>query len=130
MAPICTDVRRKFAKTIELQALDLTLVSCPRDTFPLPNTVPARNPLPDERPAPIPPELWRPALSGRELSLSSSSVLRARPIHPPLRLHHSQSGERTNHMFRGRISSGQHPRPKYLELSCLSPRHHLALPCH
>lgn len=75
MAPICTDVRRKFAKTIELQALNLTLVSCPKGAFPLPNTVHARNPLRDERPVPVPPELWRlPPIWPWALSLLRSSL--------------------------------------------------------
>lgn len=87
MAPICTDVRRKFAKTIELQALNLTLVSCPKGAFPLPNTVHGRNPLRDERPVPVPPELWRqPPIWPWALSL-----LRSSPFSSPFSPHSSTS---------------------------------------
>lgn len=87
---------------------------CPKGTFSLPNTVLTRGHFPSHLSSGGSPYL---AL----LCTTTAPFFRTRPIHPPLRLYHSQSAEGTNHMFRGRISSGQHPRPKYLELCCLSP---------
>lgn len=98
--------------------VNLILIFCPKGILLLFNAIHRRKPPRDE--SRIISHLsckWSLPL-GYELTLWSPFSLHPAPlIHPSLRSCSIQR-ERTNHMFQGGILNGQHPRPKYLQLSC------------